>query len=75
MCSSDLAAIAMYLNLSCIPEAQAIIGSSVAIHFFYNSNPGDGALARQPSPRGNSPQMATTIETERRTSIPDPRRA
>ncbi|ONM16485.1 U-box domain-containing protein 6-like isoform X1 [Zea mays] len=31
------AAIAMYLNLSCIPEAQAIIGSSVAIHFLVNS--------------------------------------
>uniref|UniRef100_A0A804RM59 RING-type E3 ubiquitin transferase n=1 Tax=Zea mays TaxID=4577 RepID=A0A804RM59_MAIZE len=30
------AAIAMYLNLSCIPEAQAIIGSSVAIPFLVN---------------------------------------
>ena len=30
------AAIAMYLNLSCIPEAQAIIGSSIAIPFLVN---------------------------------------
>ncbi|WVZ86189.1 hypothetical protein U9M48_033015 [Paspalum notatum var. saurae] len=37
------AAIAMYLNLSCIPEAQAIIGSSDVIPFLIDGLTGEGS--------------------------------
>jgi hypothetical protein len=37
------AAVAMYLNLSCLEEAQAIIGSSEAIHFLISSLREEGA--------------------------------
>jgi hypothetical protein len=47
----------------------------LGFYFFTNRVPGDDAIVHRPPPRWDSPQMATTVETERQISIPDPRRA
>jgi hypothetical protein len=46
----------------------------LSFYFFTNLVPGDSVLAHRPSPRWNSPQTTTTIETEHQIAIPEPKR-